>query len=359
MSTIENDRLFDVARSALRHWGWPGNSELKLLKFRENAVFSVSSPAGKRVALRLHRPAYHDQQALISELKWMDALHTEGIPVSKAVPTSVGELLVSVAAPNTEDAFWVDMLEWIDGAPVGSAEARDYAGTDDIERIYGELGKLAGRIHKHSANWTPEPEFWRPSWDLAGCIGTHSAGHTEMGKEPLWGRYTDLQQLSEEQRALLSEAADIATDSLAKFGVTRDRYGLVHSDLVPDNLMQTPNGLVVIDFDDCGYGWYLWELVTAVFWHLGEPTYEAALRGYITGYRSVRDLPDDHLSMIPAVLLIRALVYLGWMHTRRHTEPAVALTPHVVGISVRLAADLIARNRSDYQTPADAALFRT
>ncbi|HKT97861.1 MAG TPA: phosphotransferase [Paraburkholderia sp.] len=359
MSTIgkEERHLFDVARLALRHWGWPGNSELKLLKFRENAVFSVfSSAAGKRVALRLHRPHYHSRQALISELKWMDALHAAGIPVPRALPNSVGELLVSVAAPNTDDVFWVDMLEWIDGAPVGSAEERTYAGGDEIERIYRELGKLAARIHEHSAKWTPDPEFWRPSWDLAGCIGVPSPAQTET--EPLWGRYTDLQHLSDEQRSLLSEAAEIAADLLTKFGIMRDRYGLVHSDLVPDNLMQTPNGLVVIDFDDCGYGWYLWELGTAVFWHLGEPTYDFALRGYVAGYRSVRDLPDEHLSMIPAVLLIRALVYLGWMHTRRHTEPAVALTPHVVAISVRLAADLISRNRSDIAR-ADAAPFRT
>jgi Ser/Thr protein kinase RdoA (MazF antagonist) len=157
----------------------------------------------------------------------------------------------------------------------------------------------------------------------------------------LWGSYTELAALSDDQRRLLSNAARRVREVLDEFGMTSDRYGLVHADLVPDNVMETAHGLAVIDFDDCGYGWYLWELATAVFWHIGQPTYEAARDGYIAGYRDVRDLPDDHLAIMPAILVMRALVYLGWMHSRRHTETAREHTAYVVELSIQLANEFL------------------
>ncbi|HKR40432.1 MAG TPA: phosphotransferase [Paraburkholderia sp.] len=357
-TSTEQKHLFDVARAALTHWGCSDQSELSLLKYRENAVFAVTSPDGSKAALRLHRPNYHSRRALISELQWMLALHTSGIPVTRAVPTSTGELLVSVDRTDDGEAFWVDMLEWIDGAPVGSAEARTYAGPESIERIYVQLGKLAAQIHLQSSSWTAPDDFWRPSWDIAGCIGEPDSRHGVDINEPLWGRYDDLENLSATQRDLLVRASRVATDAMRVFGFARDRYGLVHADLVPDNLMETPSGLIVIDFDDCGYGWFLWDLVTAVFWHLGEPTYDSALRGYVAGYRSVGQLPDDHLSLIPSMLLLRALVYLGWMHTRKDTETARELTSHVIAISEQLARDVLSnKNNPTSDSPIATRLF--
>ncbi|HDR9504342.1 phosphotransferase enzyme family protein [Burkholderia pyrrocinia] len=353
----EQKHLFDVARAALTHWGWPDRSELSLLKYRENAVFAVTSPNGNKAALRLHRPNYHSHRALISELQWTRALHTSGIPVTQAVPTKTGELLVSVTLADDSEVFWVDMLDWIDGAPIGSAEARAYAEPVSIERIYVQLGKLAAQIHQQSSSWTPPEDFWRPSWNIAGCIGESDSEHGVNINEPLWGSYGDLEDLSAAQRDLLVQAARAATEAMREFGFARDRYGLVHADLVPDNLMETPSGLIVIDFDDCGYGWFLWDLVTAVFWHLGEPTYDSALRGYVAGYRSVRPLHDEDLSLIPFMLLIRALVYLGWMHTRKSTETARELTTHVIAISEQLARNILSSDKQPASNSTIAALF--
>ena len=288
----------------------------------------------------------------------MGALHSAEIPVSRAVPTVTGELLVSVTLAGSDEVFWVDALAWIEGTPVGSAESRDYANPAGVELVYQDLGKLAARIHEHSSTWNQPGGFWRPSWDIAGCIGIdglQAAKATVVS--PLWGDYSALEDLSAEQRQLLRRAAKFATSAMLSFGSTRDRYGLVHADLVPDNLMETPSGLVVIDFDDCGYGWFLWDLVTAVFWHLGEPTYEAALRGYIEGYRSLRELPDSHLAMIPAMLLIRALVYLGWMHTRRGTDTARELTAHVIATGERLARQLLESDGESAAPPSVSASF--
>jgi hypothetical protein len=41
-------------------------------------------------------------------------------------------------------------------------------------------------------------------------------------------------------------------------------------------------------------------------------------------------LPDEHVARLPAFVVARGLTYLGWMHTRRETETAQALTPFIV-----------------------------
>lgn len=334
------DEIIHTARRALSSWGWPDDSELALLKHRENAVFAVLAPQGRRAVLRLHRPNYHSHAALVSELQWMAALHAGGVPTSVAIPTPDGRHIVSCRAGRGEEYF-VDMLDWIAGAPVGSAEKREYREAAGIEVLYRELGQLAGRMHSHSESWQAPDGFWRPSWDLAGCIGSAGTLAYQPQAKPLWGLFSDLGRLERQQRRLLEEAARRVVRELAAFGQSGDRYGLIHGDLVPDNLMETEQGLVAIDFDDCGFGWYLWEFATAVFWHIGEPTFESACRGYMDGYRKVRALPDSHLALMPAMLVMRALVYLGWMHTRRDTATARELTDHVIAVSMRLAAQLM------------------
>ncbi|SAK82356.1 serine/threonine protein kinase [Caballeronia hypogeia] len=339
-SKQEHEVFHEAARASLAHWAWPEDSELSLLKYRENAVFKAVTPDGRKAAIRVHRPNYHSACELTSELQWMHALHSSGIPVSQAVPTQTNELLISVTPAGSSELFWVDMLAWIDGAPIGSAESRDYADALSVEPVYREIGRLAALMHEQSSTWSTPANFFRPAWDTAGCVGISEQVVDNIG-EPLWGDFKDLDVLSQEQRAVLSRAAEIASAAMNAFGTSSDRYGLVHADLVPDNLMETEAGLIVIDFDDCGYGWYLWDLVTAVFWHLGEQTYDDALRGYIDGYRSVRELPDSHLALIPSMLVLRALVYLGWMHSRRGTDTARELTAHVIATSEQLSRQLL------------------
>jgi Ser/Thr protein kinase RdoA (MazF antagonist) len=225
------------------------------------------------------------------------------------------------------------MLEWVEGQPIGSAENCSFEGDGAIESMYAEIGRLAGAMHEHSAQWTRPSGFTRQSWNLDGCLGPHA----------LWGHYSALEGLSEGELQLFDRASGEVRARLGAFGEGADRYGLVHGDLVPDNVMQGPQGLVVLDFDDSGFGWYLWEFTPALFWHLGQNSFGPAWRGYLSGYRSRRSLPDEQLRLMPAMFLMRALVYMGWMHTRRETETAAQLRDSVRQTSVKLAEELLAQ----------------
>ena len=99
------ERLRSLARSALGLWGLPDDTSLNLIKHRENAVFEATDPDGHwRYALRVHRAGYHSDDALHSELKWMQALDDAGISTPGILPAEDGQLfeVVSTEGPGSQ-----------------------------------------------------------------------------------------------------------------------------------------------------------------------------------------------------------------------------------------------------------------
>ena len=84
-----------VASSALRNWH-DSDCQPILIKHRENTVFKVADPEGNPAVLRVHRPGYHSQGALASELEWMAMLAENGFELPNPIPSTDGKLLVEV-----------------------------------------------------------------------------------------------------------------------------------------------------------------------------------------------------------------------------------------------------------------------
>ena len=261
----------------------------------------------------------------------MTALREAGIATPAVIPTPDGELFVRVGFAGLAHEHQCDLLSWVSGTPLGSAEERSFSAEEAVARTYLATGRLAARIHNQATSWSRPAGFERPSWDEAGCLG----------QDALWGHWSDLDCLTAEERTVLADAAEVAMEVLGRFGKTPDRYGLVHSDLVPDNLLDDGAQTSVIDFDDCGFGWHLWEMATGVYWHLGGDSYRPALDSFVQGYREHRALPDDHLALLPVFLLVRGLVYLGWIHTRRETETAGQIIDFVREQTTVLAREVL------------------
>ena len=93
--------------------------------------------------------------------------------------------------------------------------------------------------------------------------------------------------------------------------------------------------------DDAGFGWYLFEIATSLFFHLGQDHFDDVLNAFIEGYRSERQLTDEELELLPAFFMVRGLVYLGWAHTRKETETAQALTGMIVEGVTQMAEEFL------------------
>ena len=322
-----------LATEALPHWGLEG-SDLDLIKYRENAVFRVNAPAGESYALRIHRYAYHSDEELRSELQWMAALKEAGIAVPTLVPDAAGNLFRKVEAGGVPEPRQVDLFEWVDGRQLGSVE-EGLGDAASVARVYRTIGALAARLHNQASAWTLPERFTRHAWDAEGLVG----------EAPFWGPFWELEALNEQQRGLLLAARDRVRRDLAAYAsepANANRYSLIHADFVAENLMVSGEEVRLIDFDDAGFGWHLFELATALYFERGEPHYPAAYDALVAGYREYRSLPDEQLACMPLFFLARSFTYLGWVHTRSETQTAKELTPMLVEKCCELAAEYLA-----------------
>jgi len=323
------ERFAELARQAVPRWGISPGADLVLLKHRENAVFSVQeSPGTPKVILRIHRFNYHSDSDLRSELEWMQVLQRDGLPTPTVLPSRQNNLFEVVACDAVPEPRQCDVLSFIEGRPLGSIEG---GGREDLQELlhnYRLLGALTARLHNHASAWEVPAGFSRHAWDEEGLVG----------EQPLWGRFWELPALTPAQRQVLLSAKAKVREQLSAFGKNRDRYGMIHADLLPENLLVSRDGLCLIDFDDAGFGWYLFDVATSLFFHAGEAYFAALKQAYMAGYQSVRQLPQAHPEMLEVFLLARGFTYLGWCHTRSETETARQLTPTVVAGVTEMAS---------------------
>jgi Ser/Thr protein kinase RdoA (MazF antagonist) len=325
-------RLERLVRAALPRWDLQG-AALALIKFRENAVFRVAAEDGRQYALRVHRAGYHSDAALRSELQWMAALEDAGICVPEVLPTREGELFSRVQVEGVPGERQVDIFRWVEGRQLGAVE-EGLDASQPVGAVYRTIGELAAQLHNQAVDWTPPAGFTRHAWDADALAGD----------EPLWGRFWDLPALTRDQRTLLERARDAVHAGLERYHADPEnagRYSLIHADFVAENLLLDGERVRLIDFDDAGYGWHLFELATALYFEMEADYYPEAFEALIAGYRRHRDLPESQLAHMPLFYAARSFTYLGWVATRPETETARTMTPMLVEKACRAAHDYL------------------
>ena len=319
-------RLRALARVALARWG-ADDCEPAIVKYRENAVFRVRAADGRDAVLRVHRHGYHSDAALRSELAWMEALHADGIDAPAVIPSAAGARFETVEAPSVPEPRQVDMLAWMPGIPIGTLEEGLNPAIEDVHAAFAGVGRLCARLHNQTEAWPLPAGFVRHAWDRDGLVGP----------EPLWGRFWEAAALGADERRLIERARDGVHEALTAYGRSPERYGLIHADFNLDNMLLDGDRVIPLDFDDCGFGWHLFDLVTVWTMFHGSAIAEEMRAGVVEGYRRERALPDDELAHLPLFELARAFSYLGWVHTRSETASAQSLAPEVARLACTLA----------------------
>ncbi|MDG1970511.1 MAG: phosphotransferase [Paracoccaceae bacterium] len=288
----------EIVEQALPLWGLSG-SDYHLIAARENEVFRVATAQGG-VAMRLHRKGYRTDQELRSELAWMTAVEKGGINVPAPVPSASGEMLHVVGGVQA------DVLTWLNGVSVMKRfETLDEKGRAEL---FHEVGRQLARLHNIIDAWIPPAWFTRCAWDRDGLLGD----------APLWGRFWENPLLEDEDRQLFVEMRRAATADLQCLESSLD-YGLIHADLVSENVMIDENRIQLIDFDDGGFGFRMFEIATALVKYRNERDFPALKVALTKGYQSVR--PID-LAQLDLFMAIRAATYVGWNIERINEDGA-------------------------------------
>lgn len=323
--TAETPPTVDAVRRVLPAWGIAPEAEVELLTHSENAVYLVAPAAGARVVLRIHRPNYHSKNAIAGELAWLRALHEEGtVEAPVAVAGRDGADIQTVALKGLGRRHAV-AFAFMDGEPPAE---NDEQNPDAFER----LGEVTARLHQHALGWRRPRGFERLRWDDESILGAR----------PHWGDWRRAPGMDAAAEKLLDRQQTVIRRRLRAFGAGDGRFGLIHADLRPANLLLHGDATRVIDFDDCGFGWLLYDLAAAFSFFEGGAQVPALTHCWLRGYRRIRPLSAEEENEIPTFLMLRRMALLAWIGSHPETALAASHAPFFTRDSCGMAEEYLA-----------------
>ncbi len=301
-------RATRIATIASQAWSCI-TSAPELFMHRENSVFKVQTDIGP-AALRVHRHGYHNKAAISSEMQWMAELSRNGLQVPKPLTNDDGAFLCEI--PYGGMYYLVDLLTWLDGVQLGNSTNPLAFGKGELQKIFFNLGSCIAKMHTVTDRWQIPQGFERHAWDREGFVGENA----------FWGRFWEASGFDDTGRRLLQLARDKAGCELGTLQHSGADYGLIHADFVRQNILVEGTDVRIIDFDDSGFGFRMYDFATALVKNRAEPHYETIKAALFEGYRSQHALSALDEKSLDFFLTLRDFAYLGWMDARR-TEPGV------------------------------------
>jgi Ser/Thr protein kinase RdoA (MazF antagonist) len=238
-------------------------------------------------------------------MTWLAALSREaGLPVPAPVPTLEGDLLTQVATQGLPKGRIVSLMRWLDGRRLTTGFQPGH---------FRAWGRSVARLHQFSSTWQPPGGFERPDWDWEGQLG---------------GRYfrCSVDELVDSMPEHLREPFQIvsreARTVMGGLGKGQDAYGLIHGDLYPENVLFKAAQAYLIDFEDCGFGYWLWDIAVALcLWPWTEEWYWRR-DAFLDGYTQIRALPESQLQHLDLFMAAQYATMILWASLFIRNDPA-------------------------------------
>ncbi|MDO5529085.1 MAG: phosphotransferase, partial [Paracoccus sp. (in: a-proteobacteria)] len=273
----------------LPRYGLAG-AEPRLLSRSENEIWAAGD-----LVFRIARAGYHSRAELLSELAWLAALQgTPGLLTLRPVPAQDGALLIETGGRL------VAAFTRIEGSHPEPGPA--------LSPHFRQIGRIAARLHRHAEGWTRPHGFTRKSWTIESMIGPNA----------IWGDWRSTTGLTAQDRDLIGRAsAEIAR----RIGAWDGAFGLIHGDLRLGNLLLTPTGeIAVLDFDDCGFGWQMFDFAASVsFIETAAPLGDLA-SAWLDGYAEIAPLRASDAAMLPTMVMMRRIQLTAWLTSRAGSD---------------------------------------
>ncbi len=296
-----------IIEASLNRWPGQAGAKARLINLSENHTFLLEQPEGQKTVLRVHRPGYHTLAAINSELMWMAALRKDAELVTPmALPGVDGALVQSIDVGGGEIRFAVLFA---------FEEGREPEESASLVGPFRQLGVLAARCHTHAERWHLPDEFCRLTWDA----------NTILDADAHWGNWRDGPGVEGRIWKLLCQGEDAMRAKLLAYGQGRDRFGIIHADMRLANILLDKGQTKLIDFDDCGFGWFVYDFAAAISFFEDGPLVPDLLANWLEGYKTVRGFSEADLAIVDTMILLRRYALLAWIGSHHETELAQSL----------------------------------
>ncbi len=260
----------------------------------QNHIFRIDI-GGKRKILRLSSERTRSKNEILSEILWCQSLFQKGISVAKVLEISDSEIVCSI---NVDKAVYHAVLfEEVSGRKLSYSEYLNN------EQMFAMLGDFTGRIHLHSQEFIKNNLICRPLWNENSYLK----------------RFKQLVSFEETE---LHRAYDSVIKELNAHHQDKSNFGLIHGDINVGNFHVSDNHIIMYDFDECQFSWYVEDIAIQLFYTVyvyGEDIKNQRIdqgrkfmKSFLDAYKKNRSISDDELAMIPLFLRLREIiVYTG------------------------------------------------
>ena len=287
--TIEEQKAWwlEQAKEALASFEMK-DALIEWLAYTHNAVFQVEHNS-KNLILRLSLPENSSQ--IHAEGHLLETLSRAGLAVSQVIDII-----------NQAD-FSGMLLSYLNGQSPEPTMVR-------VEEMFS-VGQFLARFHGVEI----DDAIQRKSLDWDGLyskLGIYYPGDENMTI------FTD------EQIRVMDAVAEKVKAAMDELGKNDVEYGLIHGDLLLKNILFHENEVRALDFEYCGWGYYLYDL-TPILWQLKPQAHYKQLEQAIwNGYSRIRPLTDHHHDLLETFIAGRQVASMRWIAANQQN-------PYVVG----------------------------
>jgi Ser/Thr protein kinase RdoA (MazF antagonist) len=324
-----------LAEAALREYGL-GGVRLRFYLHAVNTLYRVYDPNAEsaqpdddlfepsQYLLRIYQPGWQTPEAIELELAWLAAMRREaGLPVPEPIARVDGGLLTQIAIPGIPETHCCSLLRWVKGRLLPGRGRPEH---------YRAQGRLMARMHNFTQQWQQQvpPENTKRHYDWDGLFMNDPEIGLPPGKswEYLPPNWVEPFEAVARQFRQLMEA----------WGTGPEVYGLIHADMGADaNLLFRRGQPRPIDFDGSGFGYWMYDLATAIAHCAGTPDYARFRDALFKGYAEHRSLPDAQLARLDLFTAAFYVYYDLWAVGGTHVHPEY-LTEDIEDLMYRGAA---------------------
>jgi Ser/Thr protein kinase RdoA (MazF antagonist) len=320
-------RLKKLAESALLNYnfehfslqclGHSENTTFKITAFSNQSNLALKKPDSYYI-LRIYRPKKQDLATINSELIWLNWLRQEAnLEVSEPTLAKNGNLVVSAEAVGVPEPRYCAVFRWLPGK---------FLGTGLNAKAIQLVGTFFANLHLHSQQFTPASGFARPCFDEDGLFGL-----------PPFSLFLETKSLvSQNDLLILESAAKKIREKLKILEKKTESFGLIHGDLNFGNCKFHQGKIQVFDFDDCGWGYYIYDLAVTLYYLQNRPDILNLRQALLESYQQNRSLSEEYLSCIDALIAARRLQLFRDLLQRQDNPKLRELIPQYIEKSVEL-----------------------
>lgn len=250
----------------------------------ENATYVVYFKSSPLYTVRISRTNYRTYSQLKSEIDWLLMLEDYNTPV----PIKLNDNYI-----NNIDGYFVVMFKYIDGY------MPQY---NDADVMYN-CGMIAAKLH----NAPKCVDADRPVWSIDNMVG----------KNGIWGDWRNNKNLSKKDVEFIEYIIEETRLKISNYNT--QKYGLIHFDLRMTNIVVNDK-YNAIDFDDCGYGYYIQDLASALSFMEDSPCLEELKMAWFKGYQQLMPLDKADKDIANCFIALRRIQLLAWITSHKDSD---------------------------------------